>query len=64
MRKAVLADGEVDLIEARAILSTLERLDTGSGKTDALRMLLKGALKDNKITTAESEMIADMLKKL
>ena len=64
MRKAVLADGEVDLIEARAILSTLERLDTGSGKTDALRMLLKVALKDNKITTAESEMIADMLKKL
>ena len=64
MRKAVLAVGEVDLIEARAILSTLERLDTGSGKTDALRMLLKGALKDNKITSAESEMIADMLKKL
>ena len=64
MRKAVLADGEVDLTEARAILSTLERLDTGSGKTDALRMLLKAALKDNKITTAESEMIADMLKKL
>ena len=64
MRKAVLADGEVDLTEARAILSTLERLDTGSGKTDALRMLLKGALEDNKITTAESEMIADMLKKL
>ena len=64
MRKAVLADGEVDLIEARAILSTLERLDTGSGKTDSLRMLLKVALKDNKITTAESEMIADMLKKL
>ena len=64
MRKAVLADGEVDLTEARAILSTLERLDTGSGKTDALRMLLKVALKDNKITTAESEMIANMLKKL
>ena len=64
MRKAVLADGEVDLTEARAVLSTLERLDTGSGKTDALRMLLKVALKDNKITTAESEMIADMLKKL
>ena len=64
MRKAVLADGEVDLTEARAILSTLERLDTGSGKTDALRMLLKGALEDKKITTAESEMIADMLKKL
>ena len=64
MRKAVLADGEVDLTEARAVLSTLERLDTGSGKTDALRMLLKGALEDNKITTAESEMIADMLKKL
>ena len=64
MRKAVLADGEVDLTEARAILSTLERLDTGSGKTDSLRMLRKGALKDNKITTAESEMIADMLKKL
>ena len=64
MRKAVLADGEVDLTEARAVLSMLERLDTGSGKTDALRMLLKGALEDNKITTAESEMIADMLKKL
>ena len=64
MRKAVLADGEVDLTEARAVLSMLERLDTGSGKTDALRMLLKVALKDNKITTAESEMIADMLKKL
>ncbi len=64
MRKAVLADGEVDLTEARAVLSTLERLDTGSGKTDSLRMLLKVALKDNKITTAESEMIADMLKKL
>ena len=64
MRKAVLADGEDDLTEARAILSTLERLDTGSGKTDSLRMLLKVALKDNKITTAESEMIADMLKKL
>ena len=64
MRKAVLADGEVDLTEARAILSTLERLDTGSGKTDSLRMLLKVALEDNKITTAESEMIADMLKKL
>ena len=64
MRKAVLADGEVDLTEARAVLSTLERLNTGSGKTDSLRMLLKVALKDNKITTAESEMIADMLKKL
>ena len=64
MRKAVLADGEVDLAEARALLSTLERLDTGSGKTDALRMLLKGALKDNKITATESEMIADLLKDL
>ena len=64
MRKAVLADGEVDLTEARAVLSTLERLDTGSGKTDSLRMLLKVPLKDNKITTAESDMIADMLKKL
>ena len=64
MRKAVLADGEVDLTEARALLTTLERLDTGSGKTDALRMLLKGALKDNKITATESEMIADLLKDL
>ena len=64
MRKAVLADGEVDLAEARALLTTLERLDTGSGKTDALRMLLKGALKDNKITAAESEIIADLLNDL
>ena len=64
MRKAVLADGEVDLTEARAILSTLERLETGSGKTVSVRMLLKVALKDYMITTAESEMIADMLKKL
>ena len=64
LRKAVLADGEVDLTEARSLLTTLERLDTGSGKTDALRMLLKGALKDNKITATESEMIADLLKDL
>ena len=64
VRDVVLADGQVDLNEARAFLATLERLDTGSGKTDALRMLLKGALKDNKITAAESEMIADLLKDL
>ena len=64
LRKAVLADGEVDLNEARRILAMLERLDTGSGRTAALRMLLKGALKDNRISAVESEMIAELLKEL
>ena len=64
LRKAALADGEIDLEEARSLLAMLERLDTGVGKTDALRMLLKGALKDNRISAMESEMIAAMLKEL
>ena len=64
VRQDVLADDVVDLDEARRLLKMLERFDTGSDKVDALRMLLKGALKDNKITAMESEMIADLLRSL
>ena len=64
LRQDVLADDEVDLEEARRLLKTLERFDAGSDMLGALRMLLAGALRDNKITAAESDAIAAILRSI
>ena len=64
MRKEVLADGEVDIDEAKRLLVALEGIGTGTGPVDTLRMILKGTVKDGKVSAAESEMIADLLRSL
>ena len=65
MREEVLADGEVDINEARRLLAALEGIGSGTaGPIDTLRMILKGTVKDGKVSAAESEMIADLLKEL
>ena len=65
MRDEVLADDEVDINEARRLLAALEDIGSGTaGPIDTLRMILKGTVKDGKVSAAESEMIADLLKEL
>ena len=61
MRKDVLADGKVDLGEAKRLLETLNRFKGDAGATSALRLALEGAIADGQITAEESETIKNML---
>ena len=64
MRKDVLADGKVDLGEAKRLLATLNRFKGDVGATSALRLALEGAIADGQITVEESEAIKRMLSAL
>ena len=64
MRRDVLADGQVDVDEARRILDALNRFKGESGALSALRLTLEGALADGKITVEESSTIRGLLETL
>ena len=61
MRKDVLADGQVDLDEAKRLLATLNRFKGDAGSTSALRMALEGAIADGQITAEESATLTKLL---
>ena len=61
MRKDVLADGKIDLDEAKRLLATLNRFKGDVGATSALRLALEGAIADGQITAEESEAIKKLL---
>ena len=61
MRKDVLADGKVDVDEAKRLLATLNRLKGDAGATSALRLALEGAIADGQITAEESKTIKNLL---
>ena len=61
MRPDVLADGKVDIEEARRLLATLNRFKGDAGATSALRLSLEGAIADGQITAEESETIRKLL---
>ena len=61
MRKDVLADGKIDLDEAKRLLATLNRFKGDAGATSALRLALEGAIADGQITVEESEAIKKLL---
>ena len=64
MRRDILADGQVDVDEARRILDALNRFKGESGALSALRLTLEGALADGKITVEESSTIRGLLETL
>ena len=61
MRKDVLADGKIDLGEAKRLLATLNRFKGDVGAMSALRLALEGAIADGQITVEESEAIKKLL---
>ena len=61
MRKDVLADGKVDVDEARRLLDALGKFKGASGFTSVLRLTLEGAIADGKISEEESEAIKRLL---
>ena len=64
MRKDVLADGRVDIDEARRLLATLNRLKGDVGATSALRLALEGAIADGQVTVEESDAIVRLLEEV
>ena len=64
MSKEVLADGQVDVDEARRMLAALNRFKTDAGSGDALRKALEDALADGTITKAESENLKNLIKEV
>ena len=61
MRKDVLADGEVDIEEAKRLLAALNRFKSDADAISTLRLALEGALADGQITAEESETIRKLL---
>ena len=64
MRRDVLADGKVDLEEAKRLLATLNRFKGDAGATSALRLALEGALADGQVTVEESDAIKKLLEEV
>ena len=64
MRGEVLADGKVDLEEAKRLLSMLNRFKGDVGATSALRLALEGALADGQVTVEESDAIKKLLEEV
>ena len=64
MSKEVLADGQVDVDEARRMLAALNRFKTDADSGDALRKALEDALADGTITKAESENLKNLIKEV
>ena len=61
MRKDVLADGKVDIEEAKRLLAALNRFKSDADAISTLRLALEGALADGQITAEESETIRMLL---
>ena len=61
MRKDVLADGKVDIEEAKRRLAALNRVKSDADAISTLRLALEGALADGQITAEESETIRKLL---
>ena len=61
MRKDVLADGKVDIEEAKRLLAALNRFKSDADAISTLRLALEGALADGQITAEESETIRKLL---
>ena len=64
MRKGVLADGKVDIGEAKNMLDVLSRYKGDGVTTSALRLALQGALEDGRISDEESATIKKLLEAL
>ena len=62
VREGILADGKVDLDEARNLQAVLTRLSASA--TAPLRLVLEGALADGKITDEESSAIKKLLEEI
>jgi len=63
-RKEILADGEVGLDEAKALLAMLNRFKGSSGETSSLRLALEGAVADGQVTQEESQTIKKLLEEI
>ena len=61
MRKDVLADGKVDIEEAKRLLAALNRFKSDADAISTLRLALEGAIADGQITAEESETIRKLL---
>ncbi len=61
MRKDILADGKIDLDEAKRLLATLNRFKGNADATSALRLALEGALADGQVTAEESAALRQLL---
>ena len=61
MRKDVLADGKVDIEEAKRLLAALNRFKSDADAISTLRLALEGALADGQITAEESATISKLL---
>ena len=64
MREDILADGKVDIDEAKRLLAMLNRFKGDVGATSALRLALEGALADGQITVEESDAIKKLLEEV
>ena len=64
VRRDILADGKVDLAEAKSLLGVLDRMMGESASTQSLRYALRAALADGKITEEESEVIKKLLEEI
>ena len=64
VRRDILADGKVDLAEAKSLLGVLDRMMGESASTQSLRYALRAALEDGKITEEESEVIKKLLEEI
>ena len=64
MRKDILADGQIDLDEAKRLLETLNRFKGNADATSSLRLALEGALADGQITAEESATLKQLLEDL
>ena len=64
IRKEVLADGVIEVDEAKALLGAINRYKGDSGALSALRLVLEGSLQDNKISQEESKAIRKLLEEI
>ena len=64
MREDILADGKVDIDEAKRLLAMLNRFKGDVGATSALRLALEGALADGQVTVEESDAIKKLLEEV
>lgn len=64
MRNDILADGVVDVDEAKKLLKALKPLGGANGLTAVLQKTLEDALKDGQISVEESKTIKDIILKV
>ena len=64
VRDDILADGKVDVDEARRLHDLLSRVSGNAPVLSALRLAIEGALSDGKITDEESRVIKKLLEEI